>query len=167
MTREHEYPVLVRWTGNSGAGTSGYRDYSRDHDVVTADAGTVAASADPAFRGDRTRWNPEQLFVASLAQCHMLWYLHLATVADLVVETYEDFAIGTMRQDDSGGGGQFTGVLLRPRVQLSAGAVDTADRLHDDVHRYCFVARSVAVPIRHEPTTELLAGRSDRPCRRS
>ena len=156
MSREHHYPILVRWTGNTGTGTSGYRHYSRDHDVTSADAGTLTASSDPAFRGDRSRWNPEQLFVASISQCHMLWYLHLATNAGLVVDAYEDSALGTMREDERGGGGEFTEVVLRPRVRLTAGDIATANAIHDDVHDYCFIARSVSVPIRHEPAAALL-----------
>jgi organic hydroperoxide reductase OsmC/OhrA len=156
MSREHRYPVLVRWTGNTGSGTSGYRDYSRDHEVVTSGPGALAASSDPAFRGDGSRWNPEQLFVASISECHMLWYLHLATNAGLVVDAYEDDALGVMREDASGGGGEFAEVVLRPRVRLTAGDVDTANAIHGEVHRYCFIARSVSVPIRHEPTAEVV-----------
>ena len=64
---DHEYSVRVEWTGNLGTGTSGYRDYSRDHDVrgATADLPVIRGSADPAFRGDARRWNPEQLLLAS------------------------------------------------------------------------------------------------------
>ncbi|WP_197946682.1 OsmC family protein [Phytohabitans suffuscus] len=150
MGRTHEYEVAVHWTGNRGTGTSGYRDYGRDHDVETAGRPGLAGSADPAFRGDRTRWNPELLLVAALAECHMLSYLHHCAVAGVVVTAYTGGALGTMRQE--GDGGHFTEVVLRPRVTVaSPGMVETAVRLHENAHRDCFIASSVNFPVRHEP----------------
>ena len=72
----HRYDVTVTWTGNDGEGTKSYRSYRRDHDVDAPGRPTVPGSSDPAFRGDPSRWNPEQLLVAALSQCHMLSYLH-------------------------------------------------------------------------------------------
>jgi organic hydroperoxide reductase OsmC/OhrA len=151
MARSHTYETVVTWTGNRGTGTSGYRDYSRDHDVAAAGRADIAGSSDPAFRGDRSRWNPEQLLVAALAQCHLLWYLHLCADAGVVVTGYVDRAGGTMTE--TGDTGHFTEVVLRPEVTVaSPDMVEPATRLHADAHRACYIANSVNFPVRHEPT---------------
>jgi len=151
MSRAHTYSLSLEWTGNRGTGTSGYRDYSRDHVVAHATAPPIAGSSDPAFRGDRSRWNPEQLLVASLSQCHMLWYLHLAGTAGVVVTEYRDDATGTMTEEATGAG-RFSEVVLRPRVVVSPDSdLALAERLHGRVGDYCFIARSVNFPVRHIP----------------
>ncbi len=151
MARLHTYDTVVTWTGDRGTGTSGYRDYARDHDVLADGRDPIAGSSDAAFRGDPSRWNPEQLLVASLSQCHMLWYLHLCADAGVVVTGYVDHASGTMAE--SGQGGQFTEVVLRPAVTVSSpDMVDAAERLHADADRACFIANSVNFPVRHDPT---------------
>jgi organic hydroperoxide reductase OsmC/OhrA len=148
----HRYEVAVRWTGNRGTGTSGYRDFDRAHVVEAAGPPALPGSSDPALRGDAERWNPEQLLVAALSQCHMLWYLHLAAADGVVVTEYADTAGGTM-ETGRDGAGQFTEVVLRPRVSVSdAGMIKRAGRLHDTAHAMCFIARSVNFPVRHEPT---------------
>ncbi|EEP70382.1 redox protein [Micromonospora sp. ATCC 39149] len=150
MGRTHTYDVVVTWTGNRGTGTSGYRDYARDHGIEADGREPIEGSSDPAFRGDKTRWNPEQLLVAALSQCHMLSYLHMCAVAGVVVTGYVDRAHGTMEQ--SGDGGHFTEVVLRPEVTVAAPEmVDAAERLHADAHRSCFIASSVNFPVRHAP----------------
>ena len=150
--RVHTYEVAVAWSGNIGSGTSGYRDYARDHEVSAAGPAVIAGSSDPHFRGDATRWNPEQLLVVSLSQCHLLWYLHLAAEAGVVVVAYRDAAVGHMSED--GGAGAFTDVVLRPQVTVAeAGMVATAEALHDRAHGLCYVANSVNFPVRHEPST--------------
>ncbi|HEX6967457.1 MAG TPA: OsmC family protein [Micromonosporaceae bacterium] len=157
MSRCHRYETVVTWTGNHGTGTSGYRDYSRDHEIAADGRMSIAGSSDPSFRGDRTRWNPEQLLVAALSQCHMLWYLHLCAVAGVVVTEYVDRASGTMAEN--GDGGRFTEVVLRPRVTVATpDMIETAARLHDDAHRACFIANSVNFPVRHEPRVAGAAG---------
>ena len=117
--RKHNYAVSVTWTGNQGTGTSGYRDYSRNHDVSCDGPHTIAGSSDPAFRGDRTRWNPELELVAALSQCHMLWYLHLCAEAGVIVLSYSDDAAGTM-EETADGSGRFTEVVLRPQVTIAS-----------------------------------------------
>ena len=133
MTGGHSYQVAVRWTGDRGAGTSGYRGYDRTHLVTAGGKPAIAGSSDPAFAGDADRWNPEELLVASLAQCHMLWYLHLAATSGVVVTGYTDEAVGTMVVD-ADGGGRFTRVLLRPAVEVAeACMVEQATSLHGDI----------------------------------
>jgi len=152
MTTTHSYDVTIEWTGNLGAGTGGYRSYSRDHEVLGDGKPPIAASADPAFRGDPARWNPEELLLASIAQCHLLWYLHLCAEAGVVVTDYADRAEGVLVMDASGGGGQFSGVTLHPEVTVAdASMVAKARALHGEVHAVCFVARSVNFPISHRP----------------
>jgi organic hydroperoxide reductase OsmC/OhrA len=149
---EHRYDVAVRWTGNLGEGTSGYRGYSRAHVVSTAGRPDIAGSSDPTFRGETDRWNPEQLLVAALSQCHMLWYLHLASSAGVVVVDYLDEAVGVMIEGEDGGG-QFGEVLLRPSVTVTEERmVERALAKHGEVGAKCFIARSVNFPVRHEPT---------------
>ena len=120
MTKHHKYTLQVVWTGDQGSGTSRYDAYSRDHLVRAANKQAIEASSDPAFRGDATRHNPEELFVASLSSCHMLWYLHLCAVNGIVVTGYVDDPIGTM-EESAKGSGRFTDVLLRFVVRPTRG----------------------------------------------
>ncbi|NED95556.1 OsmC family protein [Phytoactinopolyspora alkaliphila] len=156
MQRSHHYQVTVEWTGNRGTGTSGYRDYGRGHDVsAEGKTVTIPGSADRTFRGEPERWNPEELLVSSLAQCHMLAYLHLAAVAGVVVTHYVDTPLGTMVLERDGSG-QFSEVLLRPAVTVTDPAmIDKAQELHEDAHSTCFIARSVNFPVRHAPETHV------------
>ena len=154
----HQYSVDLTWTGAGDAGTATYTSYGRDHALTAGGKPALPGTSDPHFRGDADRWSPEDLLVGALAQCHMLWFLHLAASAGVVVVGYEDAASGTMRIE-SQGQGQFTEVVLRPRVTVRGGtapdgrAVD--DALLADVHRraheHCFIARSVNFTVRHEP----------------
>jgi organic hydroperoxide reductase OsmC/OhrA len=151
MGRRHSYTVTTTWTGNTGTGTSGYRDYARCHEISSTEKPSIPGSSDPAFRGDRTRWNPEELLVASLSACHKLWYLHLCAEAGVVVEKYADEAVGVM-EESADGGGQFVEVILRPRVELASGSDQAKARsLHHDAHARCFIARSVNFPVKCEP----------------
>lgn len=151
MGRRHSYTVTTTWTGNTGTGTSGYRDYARCHEISSTEKPSIPGSSDPAFRGDRTRWNPEELLVASLSACHKLWYLHLCAEAGVVVENYADEAVGVM-EESADGGGQFVEVILRPRVELASGSDQAKARsLHHDAHAKCFIARSVNFPVKCEP----------------
>ncbi|MDQ2585126.1 OsmC family protein [Saccharothrix yanglingensis] len=151
MNGEHHYEVTVRWTGDTGSGTSRYRDYGRDHDVLVDGREPLRGSADPAFRGTPDRWNPEELLVASLSQCHMLTYLALCARDGVVVTGYADSASGVMREEP-GGSGRFTEVVLRPEVVVAEpGMVERARSLHEQAHRACFIANSVAFPVRHLP----------------
>jgi len=148
----HTYDVTVTWTGDDGEGTATYRSYRRDNVVTAAGPPDLAGSADPTFRGDKSRWNPEQLLVAALSQCHLLTYLHLCALNDVVVTGYVDEAHGEMALN-ANHSGQFESVLLRPRVTVAeADMVDRDTALHHDVPALCFIARSVNFPVHHEPT---------------
>jgi organic hydroperoxide reductase OsmC/OhrA len=153
VSKRHRYAASVRWTGDRGEGTSGYRTYARDFEVLgPRKSVAIAGSSDPAFRGDGTRYNPEELLVAALASCHMLWYLHLCSDASIVVREYTDDAEGEMIEE-ADGAGKFSSVTLRPRVVIEGGeAIARAATLHERAHELCFVARSVAFPVHCDPT---------------
>jgi organic hydroperoxide reductase OsmC/OhrA len=151
MAKHHHYQSAVRWTGNLGTGTSAYRAYGRNHEISNPGKPPIPASSDPAFRGDATRYNPEELLVASLSTCHMLWYLHLCADNHVVVLDYEDDAVGTM-EETADGGGRFLEVTLQPRITITPESdLDTAKRLHHDAHEKCFIANSVNFPVGCEP----------------
>lgn len=145
--RIHSYTASVTWTGNLGRGTAGYRGYSRDYEIQGAGKPVIAGSSDPAFRGDPARYNPEELLVASLATCHMLWFLHLCADVGITVTAYRDQASGAMIEDTDGGG-RFREATLRPRVIVAPGSDPAlAQRLHEEAHRKCFIANSVNFPV--------------------
>ncbi|GIF39116.1 OsmC family protein [Actinoplanes xinjiangensis] len=148
MGRSHHYEVTVSWTGE----TRSYRSYERAHEVTADGKAPIAGSSDPAFRGDPARWNPEELLVASLAQCHMLWFLHLSAADGVVVTGYTDSPTGVM-VETADGGGAFQEVVLRPRVTLAdPGQAHLLPGLHERAHGLCYIARSVNFPVRHEPS---------------
>ncbi len=141
----------ITWTGNLGEVTAGYRSHSRDHEVSGKGKPMLPGSSDPAFRGDPKRWNPEELLVAALSQCHMLWCLHLCAVNGIVVISYTHDAQG-MTAEGGDGGGQFTTVTLRPRAAITdSGQANRALELHEEACRLCFIARSVNFPVSCEP----------------
>ena len=151
MSKLHKYETTVRWTGNLGTGTTGYKDYGRNHEISSGDKPVILGSSDPAFRGDATRYNPEDMMVASLSTCHMLWYLHLCAVNKVVVLAYKDHAEGTM-EEAADGGGRFIEVTLRPQITITTESdLATATRLHHDAHEKCFIANSVNFPVGCEP----------------
>ena len=154
MNLEHHYALEIEWTGNRGTGTSDYKAYGRDHLVTAEGKPSLAGSSDRSFRGDPERWNPEELLLAALSQCHMLSYLHEAATHGIVVESYVDAATGTMEQTHDGGG-HFTIATLRPHVTISDGDPTLARALHHDANVKCFIAASVNFPVIHEPVVTL------------
>ena len=148
--REHRYNPTVVWTGNTGTGTSGYKAYSRDHVISVAGRPDILGSSDPAFRGDAARHNPEDMLVAALSTCHMLWYLHLAAEAAVIVTGYRDAPVGIMVEDRERGG-WFERVALHPEVTIAAGDAATATKLHEAAHAKCYVANSVNFPVICQP----------------
>ena len=147
----HNYPVTVRWTGNKGQGTSSYTAYERSHTISIANKPDIIASSDTPFRGEHTKHNPEDMLVASLSACHMLWYLHLCSDAGIIVVDYIDYATGTLVVTP-GTGGHFSEVTLHPVVTITDGTkMDLANELHDKAHKHCFIANSVNFPVLHEP----------------
>jgi len=155
MEKEHHYSSKLSWTGNKGEGTAHYRAYDRDHILSVTGKPEIPASSDPSFRGSPQRYNPEELFVASLSSCHMLWYLHLCAVNGVVVTAYTDEAKGVM-METADGGGYFKEVTLYPVVTVTtATMIEKAMALHHDANKMCFIANSCKFPVRHEPKTLL------------
>lgn len=150
MSRQHHYRVDVEWTGNLGVGTRGYRDYERSHRISIAGKPVLEGSSDPTFRGDAGKHNPEDMLVSALSTCHMLSYLHMATVAGVVVTDYHDAAQGMMETE--GDSGHFVEVVLRPVVTITADSDPArAEAAHAAAHHACFIANSVNFPVSCEP----------------
>jgi organic hydroperoxide reductase OsmC/OhrA len=151
VASEHRYALTAEWTGNRGVGTTGYRDYGRNVVLRTDGKPELLASADTPFRGDGDRWNPEELLLAALSECHLLSYLHVAVKHEVVVTGYTDAATGTMVVTDDDAG-HFTRVDLHPSVSLADESQrGLADSLHAEANRLCFIANSVNFPVHHAP----------------
>ena len=149
---EHAYTARIAWTGNRGQGTASYRGYDRTWSVETPGKPVIHCSNDPMLGGDPALHNPEDMLLAALSACHMLWYLHLASDAGLAVVAYHDTpeAVGEVQPS---GAGRFLSATLRPEITLPAGAdLARAEALHHEIGKVCFIARSVAFPVRHEAT---------------
>ncbi|QLE01901.1 OsmC family protein [Galbibacter sp. BG1] len=156
MEKNHFYKITVQWTGNLGKGTRNYRSYTRDHKVEIDGKPDILGSSDPAFLGDKNRHNPEEFFLASIASCHMLWYLHFCAVEGVVITDYRDLAEGVMEEDKSGSG-KFTKVVLRPQVEVfSADMKEEAIKLHAKANDYCFIANSLNFPVEHKPVISVM-----------
>jgi organic hydroperoxide reductase OsmC/OhrA len=154
MSTDHQYALTTTWTGNRGPGTTGYRDYDRDTVVAVPGKPDLLGSADASFRGDGGRWNPEDMLLAALSQCHLLSYLHACVARGVVVTAYVDDAHAVMAQE--GNGGHFVSATLRPRVTVADGSmVDDAIAAHDDAHEWCFIANSVNFPVCHDAVVEI------------
>ncbi|MEP7163741.1 MAG: OsmC family protein [Ferruginibacter sp.] len=155
MSKEHTYKAHIKWTGNRGEGTSHYKSYDRSHQVKVAGKQVIESSSDPAFMGDASKYNPEELLVASLSSCHMLWFLHLCADNGIVVIDYNDEAMGTMVETLSGG--HFTEVVLHPVVTITdKSKMEKANELHHEANKKCFIANSCNFPVMHKPTCMLI-----------
>ena len=151
MARSHTYSATTTWTGNRGEGTADYKAYNRTHEIAIAGKPVLPGSADPLFLGEADRWNPEDSLVGAISACHMLWFLHLASEAGWVVETYEDKVEAVMEMNPDGSG-QFTSATLHPAVVISAGDPDQLEDLHHRAHGMCFIARSLNFEVTCEGT---------------
>ena len=134
-------------------GTRSYISYERSHLIRIENKKDIEASSDPAFRGDARKHNPEELLLASLSSCHMLWYLHLCSQAGVVVLDYIDDAIGMMEEQENGSG-KFVEVTLQPSVWVKeSNMIAQAEALHAKANEFCFIANSVNFPVKHIPKT--------------
>lgn len=150
---QHRYKTSVEWTGNLGTGTDHYRSYKRDHAIRISGKPDLPGSADPAFRGDPGRHNPEELLVAALSACHMMSYLHVCAINGVVVMAYVDHATGTM-ETSSDGSGRLLEVTLHPEVKVRDEVmIPKAIELHHKAHELCFIANSVNFPVHCLPQT--------------
>lgn len=155
MKAQHNYSLTVKWTGNKGTGTSNYRAFDRSHSILVNNKPEILCSSDPAFLGDKIKHSPEDLLIASLSSCHMLWYLHLCAEAKVIVVDYVDNAIGLM-VETSNGGGHFTEVTLNPIVTVTEiSMIGKANELHKKANELCFIANSVNFLISHNPISKV------------
>jgi organic hydroperoxide reductase OsmC/OhrA len=152
MAKQHNYSTKITWQGNEGTGTSSYSAYNRNHSIEIMGKPSIAGSSDPAFRGDKSKHNPEDMLVSSLSACHMLWYLHLCAEAGVIVTNYIDDATGIM-EETANGGGRFTEVTLNPSVTVANHEMATkANDLHKKANELCFIANSINFPVKHNPS---------------
>ncbi len=154
--KSHIYRSTTVWTGNLGQGTSSYQSYSRDHEILIEGKPVLLGSSDASFRGDASRWNPEDALLGSISACHMLWFLHLASTSGWVVHSYRDAAEAVMEMNPDGSG-QFTAALLKPHVEITAGDRDLSDGLHHKAHGMCFIARSLNFDVTCEASVSVVA----------
>ena len=149
--KQHSYSSAIRWTGNTGEGTAHYRAYTRDWEVAVPGKPVIPCSNDPLLGGNKGLMNPEDMLLSALSGCHMLWYLHLASDAGVVVTAYEDAPEGT-GELEPGGAARFVKAVLRPRITVKPGAdMARAEAIHHEIHKVCFIARSVNFPVEIEP----------------
>ena len=150
MNKKHFYETSILWTGNKGTGTSGYNGYDRSYDVKSTDKVALQCSADPVYLGDPQKYNPEELLVASVASCHMLWYLHLCAENEITVISYRDNAQGLMI-GKSDGSGFFDHIQLNPKILVEKETmIRKALELHRMANEQCFIANSLNFPVYHE-----------------
>jgi organic hydroperoxide reductase OsmC/OhrA len=147
MSKQHPYSSTIIWTGDRGQGTAEYRGYDRVWEVRTPGKPVLQCSNDPLLGGDPSKPNPEDLLLSALSACHMLWYLHLACKAGIVVTGYQDEPVA-VGETSANGAGRFVRATLRPTIRVRRGTdVASADVIHREIHQYCFIARSVNFPV--------------------
>lgn len=155
MHPNHNYKLTLKWTGNKGTGTSSYRAYDRNHDILIDNKTIIKGSADPAFHGDKTAHNPEDLLLASLSACHMMSYLHVCVKNGIVVTNYIDNATGIMKVNNDGSG-HFIEVTLNPIVTITdKKLLAKANELHEGANKLCFIANSVNFPVKHNAESKI------------
>ena len=149
--KQHNYALKINWTRNIGSGTNSYKSYERSFEVSVDGKEIINGSSDPSFNGDKTKYNPEELLLASISSCHMLWYLHLCADDGIIVTSYIDNAEGIMVENDNGGG-KFEQVILKPVISVTENSmIEKAIILHAKANKLCFVANSVNFRISHQP----------------
>jgi organic hydroperoxide reductase OsmC/OhrA len=158
MAHPHHYVATLTWSGAALGPARDYHGYSREYSVEIPGKPPMRGSADAAFRGDPTLYNPEDLLLVALSACHMLSYLALGARLGVAVLSYRDRATGTMGIQRQPGQKiarlRFIEVVLHPEVTIGAdGDANHALALHEQAHAECFIANSVNFPVRHEPTT--------------
>lgn len=150
--KNHHYHLTITWTGNKGQGTKTYNAYERDHTIEVSGKPVISGTSEVSYHGNLTRYNPEELLVASLSSCHMLWYLHLCAVNNVIVTAYVDKATGTM-QTETDGSGRFTEVILQPQITIAGSAdEDLLQQLQKKANQFCFIANSCNFPVKHQPS---------------
>ncbi len=152
MNKSHRYAMRLVWTGNRGEGTATYRSYDRSYTISVNNKADFYGTADPIFRGDPTKYNPEELLVMALSSCHLLSYLHVCAVNGIVLTDYTDDAKGTMEEDEVKGG-YFKEVTLNITMKImDITKKELAEELHHQANKLCFIANSVNFQVGHHIT---------------
>ena len=152
LDKLHTYKLTTEWTGNTGIGTATYRSYERSVTVQASNKVDILCTSDTAFNSDPSKHNPEELLLAAISSCHLLWYLHLCSEAGIVVVTYTDHATATMTET-SDGGGRFTEAILHPKVTVKEESmIEKAQHLHERANELCYIANSCNFPVLHKAT---------------
>lgn len=155
MAEEHSFTSRVKWTGNRGEGTVTYKGYDRTWDIATPGKPEIHCSNDPLLGGNPNLPNPEDLLLSSLSACHMLWYLHLASSAGIVVTSYVDNPVG-VGECMPNGAGRYVRATLRPTITVREGAdLVRAAEIHHEIKTVCFIARSINFPVSYETRFEI------------
>ncbi len=142
----HEFPVRLRWQGSTAG------EYEKNG-VASAEGKVhaVETSTAPAYGGDPSRWNPEELFGAALALCHQLTFLALAKKVRLDIRSYDDDVRVTLDAVD--GVTRVTRVRLAPTIGVAGGGdPEKVREMFEKAHKYCFVARSITSEVELAPT---------------
>ena len=148
MSSENIYSLTVQWTGNTGKGTAAYNAYDRSHSILIEGKDEIKGSSDPVFLGDSTKHNPEELLLASLASCHMLWFLNLCSGKGIIVTAYVDKPSSTLTLAKDGSG-KFTEVVLNPKATVEGNiSKEILQGIHQKAHAMCFIANSVNFPVK-------------------
>jgi len=151
----HKYRVSCHWSGTTA---NGYEEYSRTHGAtIDPISEGFTLSADPAFRGDPSLLNPEQLVVLAAASCQLLSFLSVAARARIEVMDYADVGEGTM--DESDPPVRISLIVLRPTIRVAAGTSEQrVMHLVEVAHRECFIANSLLTEVRVEPNVIVTPG---------
>lgn len=141
-----EHQARIHWTRGEHDFT--YERYRRDHTWHFPGGETVAASSAPEYLGSVERVDSEEAFVAAVASCHMLTFLAIAARKRIVIESYEDAAVGTMEKNEEGRLA-VTRIVLRPRIDFGGEPPDASAlaRLHEQAHEHCFIANSIRTQV--------------------
>lgn len=151
MSKTQNYKLDLSWQGNHGAGTMTHTSYDRNFTTHEGSRPPVLGSSHPAFRGNSERYCPEELLLASLSSCHMLWYLHMCAAHEVVVLEYHDHPVMEMEVKEFGNG-DIRSATLSPVVRIaSEDQREQAMAMHQRAHQSCFIAKAVNFEIILKP----------------
>ena len=152
---EREFKVHTKWSSltendmyKSGINPKTHSTHIKNKDILTI-------SAAKEFKGDKTKHNPEDLFLSALSSCHMMSYMYLCDKNNITLLNYTDETSGVLVVN-SDGSGEFISIVLHPIVTiLEKNKIDLAIRLHKEANRLCFIANSCSVPIDLKPQIQI------------
>ncbi|MGJ5642123.1 OsmC family protein [Formosa sp. S-31] len=123
----------------------------KTHQVFLEKGKRLEISAEKRFKGDGSKFNPEELLLAALSSCHFMSYLYVCELAGIIVVNYSDCPEGILELHNDGSGA-FSKVILKPEVTIeNPKDVETAKALHKKAGDLCFIANSCVFPIEYYP----------------